>query len=83
MFHVYILISEVDKSFYVGQTNDLVARLKRHNTGLEKYTRRKAPWKVFWSVQVSSRAEAMALERELKNLKSRKRMMEFIQKNAQ
>ncbi|MBY0434226.1 MAG: GIY-YIG nuclease family protein [Cyclobacteriaceae bacterium] len=81
-FFVYILQSEVDGSFYIGQTNNLDDRLKRHNTGLEKYSRTKRPWKIFWSFQVESRAEAMKLERKIKNFKSRKRISEFVAKTT-
>jgi len=77
-FYVYILQSEKDQSFYIGQTNDLMERLRRHNRGLEKYTSKKMPWKIFWKAEVSSRGEAMKLEKKLKNLKSTKRMMEFV-----
>ncbi|HEV8513444.1 MAG TPA: GIY-YIG nuclease family protein [Cyclobacteriaceae bacterium] len=77
-FYVYILQSEKDQSFYIGQTNDLLERLRRHNHGLEKYTSKKVPWKLFWKTEVPSRSDAMRLEKRLKNLKSTKRMMEFI-----
>lgn len=76
-FYVYIVQSEKDGSFYFGQTNNLENRLTRHNAGSEKYTSKKTPWKLFWHTKVSSRAEAMKLEKKLKNLKSTKRMMEF------
>ncbi|MBY0434225.1 MAG: GIY-YIG nuclease family protein [Cyclobacteriaceae bacterium] len=79
-FFIYILQSEIDGSFYIGQTNNLDDRLKRHNAGLERYSRTKRPWKIFWSSQVESRAEAMKLERKLKNFKSRKRIIEFVLK---
>jgi len=81
MFEVYILISDVDNSFYIGQTNDLRRRLVRHNAGREKYTSRKLPWKVFWSCEVKSRSEAVVLEKKLKNLKSRSRIINFIQQH--
>ncbi|MBS1539503.1 MAG: GIY-YIG nuclease family protein, partial [Bacteroidetes bacterium] len=34
-FYVYILQSDKDQSFYIGQTNNLDERLKRHNLGME------------------------------------------------
>jgi len=77
-FVVYILQSEKDGSFYIGQTGDLPNRLKRHNQGLEKYTSRKVPWKLYWSKSVASRSEAVKLERKIKNLKSRLRVTAFV-----
>ena len=79
-YFVYILISEVDNSFYIGQTNNLEDRLRRHNAGRERYTKTKRPWERFWSIEMPSRAGAIRLERKIKNLKSRKRMLEFIEK---
>ena len=78
---VYILESQKDKSWYYGQTNNLSSRLERHNKGLEKYTRLKCPWVVYWFKEVDSRSEAMKLERKLKNMKSRKRVQDFIDKD--
>ena len=77
MFYVYILESGIDGSFYIGQTSNLEDRLRRHNAGTEKYTRTKAPWKIFWFEAVETRSAAMRLEMKLKNLKSRKRIIEF------
>ncbi len=77
-YYVYILVSEMDGSFYYGQTSDLVKRLTRHNAGLENYTKKKIPWKILWYTQLETRALAMKLERKLKNMKSQKRVMEYI-----
>ena len=82
IFYVYILQSEKDQSFYVGQTDDLTKRIRRHNAGLEKYTSKKMPWKIFWSMEVSTRTDAMRLEKKLKNLKSVKRMLEFVRSSG-
>ena len=54
--------------FYKGQTNDVSARLKRHNSRLEKATQSGAPWILIWSTVKQSRKEAIALELKLKNL---------------
>jgi len=79
-YYTYILLSLRDNSFYFGHTNNLDERLKRHNAGLEKYTSSRRPWKIFWFTDFAPRAEAMRLEKKLKNMKSRKRVLEFINK---
>ena len=81
-YHVYILKSLGDGSFYIGQTNNLESRLQRHNAGLEKYTKTKRPWEILWSIEVETRSEAMRLEKKLKNMKSRKRIIAFIEANG-
>jgi putative endonuclease len=79
MYTVYILYSESQDTFYKGQTRELSARIKRHNHRQEKATKSGVPWKVVWSTNKSSRSEALALEKKLKNL-SRDKTIEFMNK---
>ena len=81
MFDVYILKSRLDGTFYIGQTHDVASRVQRHNAGSERYTRNKIPWDLFWSCKVVSRSDAMGLEKKLKNMKSRRRIIEYIEKH--
>jgi putative endonuclease len=78
-YYVYILHSESADSFYKGQTSNLEDRIIRHNSGKEKATRRYAPWRLVWSTIVNSRAEAIILEKKIKNL-SRERLLDLINK---
>ena len=80
-FYVYILESEVNHSFYIGQTQDLTKRLIYHNNGYSTYTKPYRPWKVFAYLECESRAEAMIMERKIKNLKSKFKVRDFIIKN--
>jgi putative endonuclease len=76
---VYILHSASTDSYYKGQTADIQDRLKRHNAGREKATMHGVPWQLVWSTSKDTRAEALMLERKLKNL-SRERTIIFIEK---
>jgi putative endonuclease len=80
-YFCYILISLKDGRFYIGQTNNLENRLKQHNQGKSNYTKRFIPWKLFAFIKVDSRNKAMDFERKIKNLKSRNRILIFIEKN--
>jgi putative endonuclease len=80
-FYTYILFSEKLNKHYIGQTNNLENRLKRHNNHQEKYTRKGTPWKLLCAVEVESRAEAMKLEKKLKNFKSAKRLKNWMENN--
>ena len=71
MYSVYILQSETNGSYYVGQTADVEGRLKRHNAGTERSTRGKGPWKLVYVEQYATRGEAMAREAEIKARKKR------------
>ena len=65
-FYVYILKSISTGRYYTGQTNDLNDRLKRHNSGSEKYTSREVPWEIVWSKEFDTGADAMRLEKQIK-----------------
>ncbi len=77
-FFVYILESEIDNSFYIGQTADLEARLKKHNKGYNHSTSAKRPWKLIYSEICNSRSEAMKLEKQLKGWKKRDAILNYI-----
>ena len=68
MFSVYVIYSERLQIFYKGQTSNLRDRLARHNGGLEKFTKVCQPWRLIWTTSKSSRGEAKAFEKKLKNL---------------
>ena len=79
MFHAYVLYSQTTDTYYKGSTADLTNRIRRHNAGMEKATKRGCPWKLIASFSKTSRSEAMILEKKLKNL-SRERLLNFIKK---
>jgi len=80
-FFVYILESEIDGSFYVGQTSNLNDRLERHNKGRNRSTKAKKPWKIIWFKEMISRPEAIKLESRIKSWKKRESIINYIEKN--
>ena len=70
-YHVYVLESEATGSRYVGQTQDLTARLCQHNDPADRLTlhtkRRRGPWKLIYSEAHPTRAAAMQREHWLKS----------------
>ena len=80
--YLYILKSHKDGSYYIGVTNDLDERLSRHNAGHVKSTKNKRPLIRIFSKAYESKSEAMDRERKLKNLKSRKRIQEWMKKQS-
>jgi len=48
MFYTHVLLSEKDKEFYVGFTEDLRARLEKHKTGKVKSTANRRPLKLIY-----------------------------------
>ena len=66
MFYVYMLVSKVDGTLYTGQTQDINARLRLHNSGRVQSTRKKAPWQLGYFEVFNRRSDAMRREREFK-----------------
>lgn len=68
MKYVYILESEGDgEHFYVGLTDDLRARLAKHNAGEVSHTAKFRPWKIKTYLGFSNPAQAVAFEKYLKS----------------
>jgi len=70
-FYVYIIQSEIDRSYYIGSTRDIDERLERHNQGRSKYTKTKRPWKLVYSEEHPNRSVAIKREKEIKNRKKK------------
>ena len=78
MYYVYLLQSTVDDKYYIGQTSNISKRLLEHNSGNEKSTKHRKPFKLLGYEIYKTRNEAMWRERELK--KSAYKRKKFINK---
>jgi putative endonuclease len=78
MFFVYILKSLKDHRFYIGQTNNLEDRVRRHNEGRVVATKGRRPLILVRSEEFESRSEAVRRERELKSFKGNSRFRELV-----
>ena len=76
-FCTYI-IRNLDGRFYIGHTSDLRLRLRRHNEERVFSTKGRGPWKLVHTEQFETRSQAMAHERKLKNLKSRRALEAYV-----
>ena len=63
---------------YIGYTEDVTVRIKRHNEGKEQYTKSGIPWELIYQENYLTRGEAMKREKYLKNLKNPKYILEKI-----
>jgi len=59
-------LCDTSSRYYVGQTADIIKRLKRHNQGYVPSTKGGAPWKLVLQLEVSTRSEALLLEKKIK-----------------
>lgn len=62
MYYVYILQSLKDSRTYVGHTNDLVRRLKEHNSGQSIATKYRAPFKLLFCEEFATATDAKKRE---------------------
>jgi putative endonuclease len=68
MHYVYLLQSQDDKSWYIGQTDDLRDRVKRHNNGTgARTTALKHNWKLIYYEAYLIKIDAVSRERFLKS----------------
>src|SRR6266704_3312504 len=62
-------------SLYVGITNDVAARVDKHNRGLgPEFTKRRRPVELIWSQEFSDRFAAREREVELKGWTRKKKL---------
>ncbi|HEY1717298.1 MAG TPA: GIY-YIG nuclease family protein [Verrucomicrobiae bacterium] len=71
-FYVYILQSElVTRHFYVGRTEDLRARLKKHNADEVPHTAKFRPWQIKTVIAFNEEKRAVEFEHYLKTASGR------------
>jgi putative endonuclease len=78
MFFVYIIESEINKRYYIGQTGNLEERIERHNKGRNLSTKAFIPWNLKWWKEFDTRSEAIKTERILKGLKKRESIEKYL-----
>ncbi len=77
MPYTYIL-KTAKGNYYVGCTNDLESRLKRHQSGNVKSTRNKLPIKLVFKEYYETKSEAQKKEYKIKKWKSKKMIEALI-----
>ena len=71
-FYVYILKSlGTDGKYYVGYTEDLKDRFRRHNNGETTHTSKFRPWKLKTAVAFADQTQALHFEQYLKTASGR------------
>ena len=82
MFYVYLIQSIEDRELYIGYTSDLKKRLKEHNQGLNRSTKRYLPWKLIYYEACKNEKDARRREGYLKTTQGgrliKRRLKEFF-----
>ena len=77
-FFIYILYSKKANKYYVGETENVNARLQSHLAGISKYTSIANDWAVVHTESFDHRVDAIRREKEIKRMKSRKYIESII-----
>ena len=72
LWYTYILYSLSRDRYYIGHTDDIEDRLKRHNDGWGRFTKSGIPWNLVYFETFQTKSEAIKRELEIKRKKSRK-----------
>ena len=79
MFFVYILRSVKFRKTYTGITNNLIKRIKTHNSGGSgKYTQKYKPWEIIYSEICDDSINARQRERYFKSAAGRRWIKRYI-----
>ena len=80
-YFVYMLksISSIKIKTYVGYTNNIQNRLKKHNTNKGAKSTKGYKWNIIYKKKFLSKSNAMKFEYKLKN--NRKERMKILNKN--
>jgi len=66
-FHVYLLRSKKDNSFYIGFAENLKERMEKHNQGMVQSTKNIRPMELIYFESYKSKEDALIREKRLKH----------------
>jgi putative endonuclease len=71
-YYVYILQSLKDSKYYIGETANVQARLWFHNSGYQRSTKSRIPFRLVMFEEYPDRIEALKREKQIKSWKGGK-----------
>jgi len=80
MYFTYIIKSDKSGRYYVGSTDNVSNRLKRHNSSRNKSTKTGIPWSLIHQEEFQTREEAYRREIQIKSYKSGEAFKKLINK---
>lgn len=80
MYTTYIIKSEQNGKHYIGSTSDIEKRLQSHNSGANRSTKGKGPWKLIYKEIFEDKKQAWLRERQIKSYKGGEVFKNLIKK---
>ena len=71
MFYTYVLKSSINGDIYIGYSDDLKRRLKKHNDGRVLSTKINKPWILIYYESYKDKRDATKREKQLKSHKAK------------
>ena len=77
---LYIIYSRSKDSFYVGETQNVLEKLKKHNshTYNSSFTKMASDWEIALCFKCNSKSDALYLEKFIKRMKSKIFILKII-----
>ena len=82
-YFLYIIHSVIKDQYYVGHTNDIEERIRKHNSKHKGFTGKENDWRLVYSESYPTKETAYAREREIKKWKSRTMLERLIAKGSE
>ncbi|MBI9038166.1 MAG: GIY-YIG nuclease family protein [Bacteroidales bacterium] len=82
-YYFYILFSHQTDKYYIGHTNNLSDRLRKHNTNHKGFTGKANDWQIVFLEKFNSKSEAFVRERQVKKWKNRQRIEKLISNDSE
>jgi putative endonuclease len=76
--YVYILQSQKDKKYYIGETSNVAERLSFHNSGKQRSTKSRIPFIIILIEEYGNRKEVLHREKQIKSWKCGRAFKELI-----
>ena len=83
MYYLYVIYSEKLNKYYIGSTDDIEGRIRRHNQGNQAFTSTGKPWVLVYKEEFNTKTEAIKREFQLKRWKSRERIKSLISRSSE
>ena len=83
MYYIYIIYSKKLDKYYIGTTDDIEGRIRRHNQGNKAFTSTGKPWVLVYKEEFDTKTEALKREIQLKKWKNRERIKSLISKSSE
>jgi len=81
VYFVYILYSEELDRYYIGSTENVEERLKKHLANHAGFTGKAKDWQIKYTEEFFEKIQALKREKQLKGWKNRTRIEQLIEKN--